>query len=83
MPSLTPFQLHAAQITPTAAYSGLNALEYTYNIENGPYLIQTPDGHMIFGPETEATMHLTPGGRKDIFGVVDDSFVREEYKICE
>ncbi|WVF66161.1 hypothetical protein IAT40_000901 [Kwoniella sp. CBS 6097] len=77
---LCPFQGQAANITSPPQYSGSAYLDYTYVIENGPYLVSTPTSGLVMGLSLGSVFKDHIGDYKDIIGVVDDSYVKPEFK---
>lgn len=80
--SLTPYRGHAGLVVPPVTYAGDKALKNTYGIENGPYLIQTPNAGLVLGP-FNATVLSSIGTAKDLFYIDDDSVVVPKFKDCE
>ncbi|WVQ83329.1 hypothetical protein IAT38_005468 [Cryptococcus sp. DSM 104549] len=72
---ITPFRGHASLVTPPATFSGPNTLTTSYGIENGPYLITTPQSGIVLGPYNTGALHDGVARKKDIFEVYDDSVV--------
>ncbi|WOO78253.1 uncharacterized protein LOC62_02G001803 [Vanrija pseudolonga] len=66
---LVPRLAQACRVVPTASYSGPESLSTTYTVREGPYLIQTPNSGLIFGPYPiiDETEH--------VFNVEDDSII--------
>ena len=81
--SLAPYRGHATLVTPTLPYSGTGSLKYTYELENGPYLISTPSSGLVFGVGYHEVIRDQAGTHEDVMGATDDSLVPEGIKKCE
>ena len=80
--SLTPFQGQAALITPPTSFSGSSYLTNTYTLEKGPYLVSTPSSGIVMGLSYRTAFSQKLGGKKDVWGVVDDSYLKKEFADC-
>lgn len=66
---LVPRLAQACRVVPPASYSGPESLSTTYTIREGPYLIQTPNSGLIFGP------YPIIDEPERVFNVEDDSII--------
>jgi glycine/D-amino acid oxidase-like deaminating enzyme len=71
---LVPYRAQAARVVPPPTYAGTRALQTTYAVQNGPYLMQTPHSGIVFGPYVE----LDQG--RNIYGIDDDSTTTKPYR---
>ncbi|WWC63056.1 uncharacterized protein I303_105655 [Kwoniella dejecticola CBS 10117] len=73
---LVPFQAQAANVTPPLSYSGSKYLANSYTIEDGPYLIFTPDNGLVLGLHHAAAHELGVMTKQELY-VDDDAYVAE------
>ncbi|GMK53416.1 hypothetical protein CspeluHIS016_0100020 [Cutaneotrichosporon spelunceum] len=77
---LVPVQSHSALVTSPATYAGPRALQTTFGVEAGPYLIQTPDSGVVLGPYPSALFGRRLLKPEQVYGIDDDSFVQPAAK---
>ncbi|GHJ88006.1 hypothetical protein NliqN6_4408 [Naganishia liquefaciens] len=80
---IRPAYAQCSLITPPPSYSGLNALQKTYNMDGDFYLIQTPSGGMVLGGWD---MPLVPGNevkRYQRVGNEDDGALMPIWTECK
>ncbi|EJT47927.1 hypothetical protein A1Q1_03162 [Trichosporon asahii var. asahii CBS 2479] len=78
--SVIPYRGHCGIVVPPTSYAGTGALDATYGVEDGPYLIQTPHAGLVLGPynATVISQHLSKAS--ELYGVDDDSVVLPKLK---
>jgi hypothetical protein len=81
--SITPFRGHCGNITTTLPYAGAGALNNTYVIQHGPYLISTTKAGIIMGPTNATVVGRKIAPNREVFGQVDDSIVQPQFVDCE
>ncbi|BEI92386.1 uncharacterized protein CcaverHIS019_0500140 [Cutaneotrichosporon cavernicola] len=77
---LVPVHSHSSLITSPASYAGPRALQTTFGLEAGSYVIQTPDSGLVVGPYPKALFGSRILKPDQVYGIDDDSFVRPEVK---
>lgn len=77
---MVPYRGHCGIVVPPTSYAGTGALDATYGVEDGPYLIQTPHAGLVLGPynATVISQHLSKAS--ELYGVDDDSVVLPKLK---
>ncbi|WRT68174.1 uncharacterized protein IL334_005149 [Kwoniella shivajii] len=73
---LVPFQAQAANVTPPLSFSGSKYLNNSYSIEDGPYLIFTPDSGIVLGLHHRTAHDLGVMTKQELY-VDDDAYVAE------
>ncbi|KAL1406437.1 hypothetical protein Q8F55_008136 [Vanrija albida] len=74
---LVPTLAQAGRVVPPASFAGPRALDHTYAVELGPYLIQTPHAGLVLGPYIDVLEKGRIHSRAELFYQDDDSKVTD------
>lgn len=72
---MIPYRGHCGIVVPPTTYAGTRALDATYGVEDGPYLIQTPHSGLVLGPYNATVISQQLSGAAELYGEDDDSVV--------
>lgn len=73
--SVVPYRGHCGIVVPPTTYAGTGALDATYGVEGGPYLIQTPHSGIVLGPYNATVLSQKLSRADEMYGQDDDSVV--------